>query len=89
MTTLVELYHAPNCPRCTRAMAVLREQTATFGDRLDYRERDVIAALDDAVRLGIRATPAIVINDRLVFTGLPAHEKLQAALQAAVRGAST
>ncbi len=84
MVVRVELFHAPNCPRCGRAMALMRELAATFGDRLDYRERDVVAALEDAARLGIRATPAVVIDGRLVFTGLPAKEKLRAALQAAV-----
>ena len=84
MAVRVELFHAPNCPRCGRARAQLRELAAAFGDRLEYREKDVIAALEEAARLGIRATPAIVIDGRLVFTGLPARDRLQATLQAAV-----
>lgn len=85
MITRVELFHAPDCPRCERARALLRELQATLDARLDYRERDVITALDDAVRLCILVTPAIVIDGRLAFTGLPARKKLQAALQAAAK----
>ncbi len=84
MTVRVELFHAPNCPRCERARILMRELAAGFGDRLDYRERDVVAALEDAARLGILATPTIVIDGRLAFTGLPAKDSLQTALQTAV-----
>lgn len=86
MTIRIELFHAPDCPRCDRARALLRELVAALNDdRLEYRERNVVEALDDAVRLGILATPAIVIDGRLSFTGLPARERLEAALQAAVK----
>ncbi len=85
MTARIELFHAPDCPRCDRARTLLRELLAALNDdRLEYRERDVVTALDDAVRLGILATPALVINGRLAFTGLPDRKRLEAALQAAL-----
>jgi len=87
MSVRVELFHAPHCPRCGRARALLRELVVELGTPVDYRERDVVAALEDAARLGILTTPAIVIDGRLAFSGLPARETLRATLEAAARAA--
>ncbi len=77
---LVEVFAAPGCPRCGRAKAALARVAESFGGAVQWREVDVVAELDYAVSLGVRATPAIAIDGRLVFTGLPAEAELRRAL---------
>jgi protein-disulfide isomerase len=52
-------------------------------DRTDvqWREVNILEEMDYAVDLGVLSTPAIAINGKLVFTGLPSHKKLHRALQ--------
>ncbi len=77
---LVEVFAAPGCPRCGRAKTALARVAEPFGDAVRWREVDVVAELDYAVSLGGRATPAIAIDGRLAFTGLPDEAELRRAL---------
>ncbi len=77
---LVEVFAAPGCPRCGRAKTALARVVESFGDAVRWREVDVVAELDYAVSLGVRATPAIAIDGRLAFTGLPDEAALRRAL---------
>jgi len=77
----IEVFSAPGCSSCGQAKAVIRKLVEQMGDdRMQWREVDVIAELDYAVELGILSTPAIAINGKLVFTGLPSEKKLHAEL---------
>jgi len=78
----VEIFAVPGCARCGRAKAVLAEVAEAFGGAVRWRAVDVVAELDYAVTLGVRATPAIVIDGTLVFTGLPGEAELRRALEA-------
>ena len=49
-----------------------------FGvDAIQWQEMDVVEALDRAVALGVITTPSIVINNKLVFSGVPSVKKLR------------
>jgi len=50
-------------------------------ENFDLHLIDVVEAIDDAVALGILATPSIVINNRLVFPSLPHEKKLKTVLK--------
>ena len=82
---IIEIFTATSCQRCVHAKAVLREQLTAlveeFGaDAIQWREMDVVEALDHAVALGVIMTPSIVINNKLVFAGLPSARKLRTAI---------
>ncbi len=81
----IELFTSPGCPRCARMRGLVDAY-------LEYRKLplrvsmvDVVAELDRAVALGVRATPALVIDGRLVLTGAAAPARLHALLDDELR----
>jgi len=81
MTIKVEIFSAPNCNICGQASKVLQKLTEEIGDdKIQWRKVNVIEEIDRAVSLGILSTPSIVIDNVLVFTGLPSTKKLRAEL---------
>ncbi len=82
MRTEIELFSSPGCSRCSKAKQALRTLSKEIGDeRIIWREVDVLDDLDYAVSLGVLATPSIVIDGVLTFTGLPSLRKLRAELE--------
>jgi len=53
---------------------------------LNVEEVDVAERLDVAVKYGVLATPALAINGRLEFTGIPREDALRARLQSDMTG---
>lgn len=81
-TIHIELFTAPHCRRCGRVRALIREVLETQGDeRIVAREVNVLDDIDHAARLGVLATPAIAIDGRLVFTGVPSRTVLLALIE--------
>ena len=77
----VEIFSSPGCTQCSH----LRKQLLSLAGELDgieVHEVDVLEQLDHAVALGVLSTPAIAIDGRLCFTGLPSLKKLRAHLAA-------
>ncbi|MDT8385739.1 MAG: thioredoxin family protein [Gammaproteobacteria bacterium] len=78
----VEIFTAPNCNQCGRAVTLVQSVVEEIGnDRIQWRRVDVVAELDHAVAMGVRATPAIAIDGKLVFTALPRKQRLRQALR--------
>ncbi len=74
---LVKLFTSPTCPYCPKAEEIV-EKVA--------REEEVIAiklpvntneGMKEALKFGIRAVPAVVINDEFVYVGVPDEEELR------------
>jgi len=81
MNIKVEVFSSPGCSKCGRCVALVESLQAELGhDAFRWRRVDVVAELDYAVELGVRATPAIAIDGRLVFTAQPSRQKLRAAI---------
>ena len=53
---------------------------------VEFEEVDITQQPAVAVRYGVMATPAIAINGRLEFTGVPREEALRARLRAVADG---
>ena len=82
MAIKVEVFASPGCSKCGHAKEVLRTLANELGgDRVQWREVNILEELDHAVALGILSTPAIAIDGKLVFTGLPSTRKLRAELE--------
>lgn len=78
----IEVFSSPGCGKCGQAKQRLKAIAEEFGTgKVTWREVNILEELDYAVNLGIIATPAIAINQELVFSGLPSAEKLRAAVQ--------
>lgn len=77
----VEVFSSPGCSRCSHAKSVLQKLVEEMGaDAIQWREVNILDELDYAVELGVRATPGIAIDGRLMFTAQPSREKLRAAI---------
>ncbi len=77
----VEIFVAPGCNRCGRSVELVASLHRELGSgSFAWRRVDVVAELDRAVALGVRATPSIAIDGRLVFTTQPSREKLRVAI---------
>jgi len=81
-TVNIEIFTAFNCNKCGRAVTLVQSLAQEPGnDWIQWRQVDVVAELDYAVSMGVRATPAIAIAGKLVFTALPARDRLLQTLQ--------
>ena len=78
---LVEIFCAPNCNRCVRTLNLVQEVIEVLNENsIHWRKVDIVEELDYAVELGIRATPSIVINHKLIFTASPDKQALKQTL---------
>ena len=75
---------APGCTTCDQAKAVVQkvvEQAGKEYSGLSYRTVDVVASPEIGARYGVLSTPSIIINDELVFRGVPKEKALRKKLQ--------
>ena len=75
---------APGCTTCGQAKAVVQKivgQGAREFPGLSYRTVDVAESPEIATRYGILSTPAIIINDKLAFRGVPKEKALRKKLK--------
>jgi len=77
----VDIFSSPGCSKCSHTKEILRKLVEELGgDAIQWREVNILDEIDHAVQLGVLSTPAISINDELVFTSLPSVGKLRAEL---------
>ena len=76
----VEIFYTPGCSECVAAHAKLRTAAREAVKDLEWRELNVLDALDYAVELGVLTLPSIVVDGQLVFTSMPTVAQLREAL---------
>lgn len=85
MAVMIEVFSAPACGKCSQARERLRAVVENFGgERVQWREVDVLDDMERAVELGVLSTPAIAIDGELLFTGSPSEKALRDAVEAAL-----
>lgn len=77
----IELLYTSGCPTCLRGRDALKAAAQDVDPDLDWREFDIVKALDYAVELGVLKAPALAIDGELVFSALPTPAALAAALR--------
>ena len=80
----IQILTAPGCTTCYQAKALVQkfvEQEARDFTGLSYRTIDVVESPDIGARYGVLSIPAIVINDRLAFRGVPQEKALRKKLE--------
>ena len=86
----IEIFSSPGCGKCGHAKAILEKlATEIGGDKIKWREVNILDELDHAVELGVMTTPSIAINGELVFASLPSATKLSAELERRLSGDNT
>ncbi len=82
----IEVFSSPGCAKCGHAKDVLKKVAEEVGgDRIEWREVNVLDEMDYAVKLGVLSTPAIAVNGELLFTALPSEKKLRKVLEQRLR----
>jgi len=77
MKVHLELFTANICSSCADAKNLLSRAIEDIADdRLTLDYLDVVENLDHAVKSGVLATPALVLNGKLVFCPLPKRGKI-------------
>jgi thioredoxin-like negative regulator of GroEL len=76
----VDLYYSPYCRHCEGMREKLRMLAAQPPGRIAFRERNVLDHIEEAAALGIRSTPALVVDGRLVACGVLEPRRLRALL---------
>lgn len=78
----IEIFSSPGCSKCRHAKDVLKNLAAELGgEKIQWREVNILDEMDYAVELGVLSTPSIAINNDLVFASLPSAKKLRAELE--------
>jgi len=80
MTTEIIILTAPGCTTCGKAIATVQklvEESWLEFPGLSYRTVDVAESPEIGTRYGVLSTPAIVINDKLAFRGVPKEKALR------------
>lgn len=89
MVIKVEVFSSPGCSKCGHAKEVLRKLADELGGgHIDWREVNILEEMDYAIGLGVMSTPAIAINNELVFSGLPSTRKLRNKLEDLLKSGS-
>ncbi len=76
----VDVLFASGCPNCLRDLAGLREAARGADPTVDWRELDIVDAIDYAVELGVLRPPAVAIDGQLAFQSLPTPLALVSAM---------
>ena len=78
----IEVFSSPGCSKCGHAKEVLNKLADELGgEKIQWREVNILDEMDHAIELGVLSTPSIAINNELIFTSLPSAKKLRAELE--------
>lgn len=81
---LVEVVSTQGCSKCEKTKQTIAK--VLHGKNIDYKEIDLIDNPDIAIKHGIMATPAIIINGKLEFEGTIRKEELRKRLEGHLNG---
>ncbi len=84
----VEVLHAAGCAKCLGQLPVLQAAARQADPNVEWKELDIVQALDYAVELGVLKPPAVAIDGELAFSSLPNAAALQAAMRKRLAAAS-
>ena len=78
MSIKIEIFSSPGCSKCVHSKKQLLKLADEYGpDVVDVIDVNVLEQLDYAVSLGIVTTPAVAINGKLYFSGMPSIKNIK------------
>jgi thioredoxin 1 len=84
----VEVLHVTACAKCLGELDGLSAIARQTDPAVEWKELDILQALDYAVELGVLKPPAVAIDGELVFPSLPTPRALAAAMRERLNAAS-
>ena len=73
---MIEIITSHGCAKCQKTNELVRNMLNDAQD-IEIKERSIVEHPDIAVEYGIVTTPALIINHKLVFTGVPDQVELK------------
>lgn len=80
----IEVFFTPTCPYCPVAKSVVREVASEFKDKVSVEEVNAWDNQELAAKYGIISVPAIVINGKRMFIGIPKKDELAKMIKNAI-----
>jgi thioredoxin 1 len=77
----IDVLQATGCAKCLPEISDLRAAAWAVDPGVEWRELDILQAIDYAVELGVLKPPAVAIDGELVFPSLPSPDALAAAMR--------
>ena len=79
----LEVFTSHACPYCPAALEIVKEVEEELDGLIEWQEIDTSDELGrtKAIAYEIRSVPAIVINSKLRFVGVPEKEELATAIE--------
>ncbi len=75
---IIEMFYTLTCPNCRIMKHMLDEVLPQFGDkfRLKKSHASTPIGMIRTMKLGVHAVPALLINNKVVFRGVPTKNEL-------------
>lgn len=77
---IVKVFSTPGCSSCVRAKELLERVIGDYPG-VKIKEINILDHPKDAVKYGIMSSPAIVINEKVEFIGVPSEKNLRKLLE--------
>lgn len=74
---VVKLFTSPTCPYCPKAAKVVEKVVSEEKVMAVELPVNTDRGMQEALKFGIRAVPAIVVNDEYVMFGVPDERELR------------
>ncbi len=74
----IEMFYTLTCPNCKTLKKILKNVLPDFGDKFELKTTlaNMPAGMVKSMKLGIHAVPTLLINNEIVFRGVPTKEEL-------------
>lgn len=83
----VQIFTSDDCPYCPKAMEMVKELSKKYREVVwTQTSIDKFAGRKQALTFGIPAVPAIVIDGKLIFIGLPTSNEFETEIQKKIGG---
>lgn len=72
------MFYTLTCPNCKTLKKILKNVLPDFGDKFELKTTlaNMPAGMVKLMKLGIHAVPTLLINNEIVFRGVPTKEEL-------------
>lgn len=72
------MFYTLTCPNCKTLKKILKNVLPDFGDKFELKTTlaNGPAGMVKSMKLGIHAVPTLLINNEIVFRGVPTKEEL-------------
>jgi len=74
----IEMFYTLTCPNCKTLKKMLKDVLPEFGDKFEFKATlaNGPVGIVKTMKLGIHAVPTLLINNEIIFRGVPTKQEL-------------